>query len=199
MMQQEQAPVTEEAEKRSGSLFRDCRELVYVLAIFMLIYVLCFRMVVVSGDSMNDTLVDGDRLILVSNLLYWEPEAGDIIVASKDSFRNGERIIKRIIATEGQTVDIDFETGEVTVDGKLLVEDYISSPTMLPEGTQFPLTVKEGCVLVMGDNRMDSADSRDPRIGQIDCREILGKAFFLLLPGQDEDHAIDFKRIGVIG
>ncbi len=181
------------------TFFRDAREVIYILAIFMLIYVLFFRMVVVSGDSMNDTLVEGDRLILISNLLYWEPEQGDVIVASKDSFRNGENIIKRVIATEGQTVNIDFTTGEVSVDGVVLEELYISSPTMLDEGMQFPQKVREGCVFVMGDNRMDSLDSRSPSIGQIDCREILGKAVFLLLPGADEEHEQDFTRIGVIG
>ncbi len=183
------------------SFFRDMREMVVILVVFMLVYVLFFRMVVVSGSSMFDTLVHGDRLILISNLIYREPKAGDIIVASKDSFRDGECIIKRIIATEGQTVDIDFFTGSVYVDGELIEEDYIYSPTTLAEGVQFPLTVRNNCVFVMGDNRMDSMDSRNPVIGLIDCREILGKAVFLIFPGSGERGEIDpdFGRIGVIG
>ncbi len=183
------------------SFFRDMREMVVILVVFMLVYVLFFRMVVVSGSSMFDTLVHGDRLILISNLIYREPKAGDIIVASKDSFRDGECIIKRIIATEGQTVDIDFFTGSVYVDGELIEEDYIYSPTTLAEGVQFPLTVSNNCVFVMGDNRMDSMDSRNPVIGLIDCREILGKAVFLIFPGSGERGEIDpdFGRIGVIG
>ncbi len=180
-------------------LFKDIREFVYILAVFMLLYVLCFRMVVVVGDSMYGTLVDGDRLLLLSNVLYQDPKPGDVIVASKDDFRDGECIIKRIIATEGQTVDIDFLTGNVYVDGQLLEEDYISSPTMLPEGTDFPLTVSQGCVFVMGDNRMGSMDSRNPSVGLIDQREILGKAIFILIPGSDHGAVEpDFDRFGVI-
>ncbi len=193
----EQAP--EKPEKKPRSLFRDSRELVYILAFFMLVYVLCFRMVEVVGNSMNDTLVDGDRLLLVSNVLYRNPKQGDIIVASKDSFRGGECIIKRIIAVEGQTVDIDFSTGEVFVDGVLMEEAYISSATTDSEGVTFPLTVEEGCVFVMGDNRGDSMDSRHPSIGLIDEREILGKAILIVLPGWDAAHEKDFGRIGVIG
>lgn len=181
------------------ALFRDARDVLYILVIFMLVYVLFFRAVVVVGNSMYDTLHNGDRLLLISNLIYTEPKQGDIIVASKDSFRNGECIIKRVIATEGQTVDIDFNYGIVYVDGVALDEDYIYSPTLTFEGIHFPLTVDEGCVFVMGDNRMDSKDSRNPEIGLIDEREILGKVIFLLLPGKDGSGKLDFSRIGVIG
>ncbi len=180
-------------------MFLDLREIVLVLTVFMLIYVLCFRTVVVSGSSMKDTLHDGDRLILISSFLYPEPKQGDVVVASKDSFRNGECIIKRVIATEGQTVDINFDTGEVYVDEVLLDEEYIYSGTYMEEGMSFPLTVADGCVFVMGDNRMESLDSRNPVIGMIDCREILGRAVLLLLPGRDPvTGAMDFSRIGVI-
>ena len=154
-------------------------------------------MVIVVGGSMYDTLVNGDRLILISNVLYRNPKAGDIVVASKDSFRDGECIVKRVIATEGQEVDIDFTNGNVYVDGVLQEEDYISTPTMLYEGVSFPLVVEEGCIFVMGDNRMDSKDSRSTEIGLIDCREILGKAVFLLFPGKDAiSGKLDLGRIG---
>lgn len=195
----ENAPL-EKKEPWQKSLFRDARDILYVLAIFMLVYTMFFRTVVVIGDSMYDTLVDGDRLLLISNFIYHNPKQGDIIVASKDSFHNGEGIIKRVIATEGQEVDIDFHTGTVYVDGVALEEDYIYSPTLLEEGVVFPVTVEKGCVFVMGDNRMDSKDSRSPAIGMIDCREILGKAVFLMLPGDDGGtEKRDFGRIGVIG
>ncbi len=197
-VQQPQEKAPEKKLTRAQIFFKDVRDFVFILAIFMTVYVLCFRQVVVVGDSMNHTLVDGDRLLLVSNLFYRTPERGDIIVASKDSFRDGECIIKRVIATEGQTVNIDFTTGNVYVDGVLLEEAYIATPTMLPEGTQFPLTVEAGCVFVMGDNRMDSTDSRNPAVGQIDTREILGKVIFLLFPGADESHDRAFNRIGVV-
>lgn len=204
----EQPSQTEEAvsapkEKtytKAQQFFRDAKDVLYILAVFMLVYVLCFRTVVVVGGSMFDTLVDGDMLLLTSNLIYNEPKQGDIVVASKDSFRNGECIIKRVIATEGQTVDIDFKTGTVYVDGEALTEDYLYTGTYRPEGVSFPLTVDDGCVFVMGDNRMDSKDSRNPEIGLIDEREILGKAIFLLFPGNHEGEVkIDFGRIGVIG
>ena len=127
----------------------------------------------------------GIRLVRMDDTwqLCSAPEYGDIIVACKDSFRDGEPIIKRVIATEGQTVDIDFDNGIVYVDGVALEEEYIYSPTNLAEGMEFPLVVREGCLFLMGDNRMDSRDSRAPEIGQVDEREILGRAFFLAMPG----------------
>ena len=177
----------------------DFHDLVHVLAVFMFIYILLFRVVVVVGPSMYNTLVDGDRLVLISNVLYRNPKQGDIIVASKESFRNGERIIKRVIATEGQWVDINFDTGTVKVDGKILDEPYISTPTVTPEGLTFPLRVEDGCVFVLGDNRALSMDSRHPQIGQIDCREIVGKAIFIFFPGKSVDSGErDFGRIGGI-
>ena len=136
---------------------------------------------------------------MLNNFLYANPKCGDIIVASKDSFKNGEPIIKRIIATEGQTVDIDFEAGIVYVDGNALDEPYVNTPTNLKEGSTFPLTVAEGCVFVMGDNRNDSLDSRSTEIGQIDCREIMGKVLFLAIPGKDPGSGErDFGRIGAL-
>ena len=148
---------------------------------------------------MNSTLVDGDCLILVSGVLAGEPKCGDIIVASKDSYENGTPIIKRVIATEGQTVDIDFKTGTVYVDGKALKENYISTKTTNSEGLVFPITVEEGCIFVMGDNRAFSKDSRSPDIGLIDKREVIGKAVFLVFPGTNAaKQERDYNRIGVL-
>ena len=174
-------------------------DLVFGLVGVLLVFMFLFRMVVVSGPSMMQTLQDGDSLILLSNVLYTNPKYGDIIVASKASFKDGEPIIKRVIATEGQTVDIDFSEGIVYVDGVALEEPYTNTSTNLFEGTTFPLTVKEGCVFVLGDNRNDSMDSRSLHIGQIDKREILGKAIFLAIPGIDEvTEKRDFSRIGAL-
>ena len=175
----------------------DLHDLVYILAGFMVVYMLLFRVIVVVGPSMYNTLVDGDRLILLSNTVYRNPKQGDIIVASKKSFDNGECIIKRIIATEGQTVDIDFQQGVVYVDGVGLEEDYTYTLTTLQEGVRFPQVVPEGCVFVMGDNRNSSKDSRNPQIGFIDEREILGKAVFLLMPGtHGGTEPAQYDRIG---
>lgn len=174
-------------------------DLIYTFAILMVIFLLLFRIVVVSGSSMYNTLMDGDMLLVVSNLFCGDPEPGDIIVASKESFDDGAPIIKRVIATEGQTVDIDFEAGIVYVDDVALEEPYIYTSTTTHGATEFPLVVSEGCVFVMGDNREISRDSRYLEIGQIDCREIIGKAFFLVLPGTHKGaHERDFSRIGVL-
>ena len=174
-------------------------DLVYLLGIGLMILLLFFRIVVVSGSSMKNTLLDGDYLLLLSNTFYHSPEYGDIIVVSKDSFDNGAPIVKRVIATEGQTVDIDFERGVVYVDGEELFESYIAGLTVRDEGVVFPLVVDEDCVFVMGDNRLVSQDSRSPEIGLIDSREIMGKAIFLFLPGTDRGNVNrDFSRIGVL-
>ena len=169
-----------------------------LIAIFLL-FLLVFRVIVVSQDSMFSTLWDGDYLLLLNNVFYHEPEQGDIVVISKKTFDDGRPIIKRIIATEGQTVDIDFENGIVYVDGEALQEDYINNLTTNDEGMAFPLTVEDNCIFVLGDNRGVSLDSRSPQIGQIDRREILGKALFLMIPGTHHGQfPQDFSRIGVV-
>ena len=186
-----------EGESFASSVLQYLHDLVFMLAIIMVVFLLFFRMVVVSGPSMYSTLWDGDWLLVLSNVFYQNPEKGDIIIASKQSYNQGEPIVKRVIATEGQKVDIDFKKGIVYVDGKEIVEPYIIGSTTDFEGVRFPLTVEEGCVFVMGDNREDSMDSRDPAIGLIDKREIIGKVIFLFFPGQDRLYQRDFDRIGV--
>ena len=175
-------------------------DLIYILTAVVLLCLLCFRVVVVTGSSMYNTLIDGDYLLLISSTFYRQPQQGDIIVASKDSFDGGKPIVKRVIATEGQFVDIDFETGTVYVDGVALEEAYTYTKTTLDEGVSFPLRVETGHVFVLGDNRDRSKDSRSPEIGQVDHREILGKAIFLFMPGTDGGNdPLDFSRIGVLG
>ena len=191
-------PSDKEKDSWQKSVLLYLHDLVYMLCAIMLVFLLLFRMVIVSGSSMYDTLRDGDWLILISNVFYQEPESGDIIVASKDSFNDGEAIVKRVIATEGQIVDIDFNAGIVYVDGVALDEPYAYTPTNISEGMTFPLLVRENCVFAMGDNRNESKDSRHPDIGQIDKREILGKAIFLMVPGADEHNQREFDRIGVL-
>lgn len=183
------------------SLILYLHDLVYVLAVVMILFLLLFRIMIVSGSSMYATLLDGDWILVASSVLYHDPQPGDIIVASKESFNDGEPIVKRVIATEGQTVDIDFETGIVYVDGVALQEDYTYTPTNIQEGNAFPITIAQGCIFVLGDNRNGSKDSRHPDIGMIDTRQVLGKAVFLLFPGSDGDRGAAhraFDRIGVI-
>ena len=173
-------------------------DVIFGLVAVLLVFMLGCRVVIVSGPSMRQTLQSGDGILLLSNVFYNNPKYGDIVVASKDSFKEGEPIVKRIIATEGQTIDIDFTKGIVYVDGKALDEPYTNTPTNLPEGVSFPLTVSEGCVFVMGDNRNDSWDSRSHDIGLIDRRQIIGRVIFVLFPGVSEDtQKRDFTRIGV--
>ena len=174
-------------------------DLLNMLTVVLLVFLLFFRVIVVSGDSMYSTLLDGDYLLLLGNLFYQQPEHGDIVVISKQSFDNGKPIVKRVIAIEGQTVDIDFDQAIVYVDGIALEEPYINSPTSFNEGMVFPLTVAEDCIFVLGDNRGVSRDSRDPLIGQIDRREVLGKAILLMMPGTSHgDLSRDLGRMGVI-
>ena len=183
----------------SKTLLPYLSNIAFVFFLLIVIFTLCFRITCVDGRSMNNTLMDGDYVLLLNDFLCGDYEQGDVIVASKESFRNGERIIKRVIATEGQWVDINFDTGTVKVDGKILDEPYISTPTVTPEGLTFPLRVEDGCVFVLGDNRELSMDSRHPQIGQIDCREIVGKAIFIFFPGKSVDSGErDFGRIGGI-
>lgn len=186
-------------QERKETILLYLHDFVIWLVAILLIFLLLFRVVVVSGPSMNDTLVHGDYLLLLNNVFYTDPKQGDIIVAAKSSFKDGEPIIKRVIATEGQWVDIDFDAGIVYVNGTALEEPYTKTPTNIFEGVGFPLMVDEGCIFVMGDNRNESKDSRSLEIGLIDKREVLGKAIFLFLPGKDvPTEQMNFKRIGAL-
>ena len=172
-----------EKTEGTGSILEYLHDVVYILALILVLFTFCMRVVIVSGSSMFSTLVDGDYLLLINRPLCGELEQGDIVVASMERFKDGEPIVKRVVATEGQTVEIDFRAGIVYVDGVALEEEYTYTPTHLSEGMEFPLVVEEGCLFLMGDNRGDSRDSRAPEIGLVDEREILGRAVFLLMPG----------------
>ena len=174
-------------------------DLLWMLAVILFAFLVFFRIIVVSGPSMRQTLLDGDYLLLYSNLFYHQPQRGDVVVVSKQSYDNGKPIVKRVIATEGQIVDMDFDNGLVYVDGYPLEEDYTNTLTNLDEGAIFPQIVEKGCVFVMGDNRNNSKDSRSLEIGQVDKREILGKVALLLYPGTDGGtQARDMQRIGKV-
>ncbi len=153
--------------------------LVTALVGCILVFLFIGRVIGVDGNSMNPTLLNNDKII-ISNLFY-EPKIGDVIVLTKRSF-SSEPIVKRVIATEGQTIDIDFDTGEVWRDGKLLDEPYINEPTHRYYDVNFPATVPEGCIFVMGDNRNRSTDSRASSIGFVDKRCILGRVYCEILP-----------------
>jgi len=164
----------------------------------VVLFTFVIRLIGVDGHSMVPTLQHGDRMLVLNSMLYHDYQYGDIVVLRKESFLH-EPVVKRVIATEGQTVDIDFLNGCVYVDGVLLKEDYINELTLKDYGTAFPLTVPEGSIFVMGDNRNHSNDSRDPALGTVDTRCVIGKAVLLVFPGEDSVTEIrDFSRIGVI-
>lgn len=174
-------------------------DMIFMLVIVMAVLMLFLRVIVVDGPSMENTLLNGDYMLLVGNMFYKDPSYGDIVVVSKQAYDNGKPIVKRVIATAGQTVDIDFNLGQVYVDGELLDEDYINDYTYREEGTVFPLTVPEGEVFLMGDNRNHSNDSRDSSLGTVDTRLLIGKAVFLVFPGRDYlTEQREFGRIGLL-
>lgn len=152
---------------------------VVALVVCVLLFSFFVRLVDVVGSSMYPTLEDNDKMV-VSNLFY-TPKAGDIIVFRKDTFKD-EPLVKRVIATAGQTVDIDFASGTVYVDGEPLAEPYVNEPTYTVEDFTGAVTVPEGCIFVMGDNRNASTDSRTDTIGCVDTRYVMGKVYFTVFP-----------------
>lgn len=184
---------------RGRDLYEWIQSLVGSVLVVVAIFTFGIRMLGVDGHSMLNTLQHGDRLMVVNPIFYHDYKYGDIVILRKTGVFDNEPIVKRVIATGGQTVDINFSEGVVYVDGEALEEDYIREPTYTAEGTEFPLTVPEGSIFVMGDNRNGSSDSRDYRLGTVDTRYVIGKAAFLLFPGLDYDtEKRNFSRIGVI-
>ena len=182
-MNMNENPVIQEPEKdkrKSGSEALDWLQcIVSAVIAAVLIFTFAVRTITVVGSSMVPTLEEGN-LLIVSKLFY-QPKNGDIVVLRKASFMN-DPIVKRVIATAGQTVDIDFEEGIVYVDGAALDEPYVNSLTFEQEDFAEPVTVPEGQLFVMGDNRNRSTDSRDSRVGCVDTRYLIGRVLFRIAP-----------------
>ena len=156
--------------------------LISAALVLVLIFSFFFRIIQVDGRSMVPTLANGDKLIVWG--AGYRPARGDVVIV--DSYTTyGKPLVKRVIATGGDTVDIDYETGTVQVNGEVLQEDYIAERTYLGYDVEFPYTVPEGELFVMGDNRNESLDSRSSYIGCIDERDILGKVLVRFLPLTD--------------
>lgn len=190
----------EKTEKKKSSLRETveyAESLAVVFVVMLLIFTFIARPATVDGESMMPTLQNGERLV-ISNLFY-EPTAGDIVVLCGEADREeGKNLIKRIIATEGQTIDIDFEAGEVYVDGQKLDEPYILEQTYLDEGTEFPLTVPEGEIFVMGDNRNGSRDSRSLTVGTVKEEYIVGRVLFRFFPFDRFGKISDTGRLNIV-
>ena len=171
-------------EVREHNSGKEMYDWVYSLIIALIICVIIFaffiRVIDVVGTSMNPTLNNNDKM-LVSGLLY-KPSVGDVVVFKKDEYDPDKALVKRVIAVEGQEINMDFEKGIVYINGQSIVEDYILEPTMNKLDFIGPKTVPEGCVFVMGDNRNASVDSRKKEIGMVDTRLILGKAYYVIYP-----------------
>ncbi len=150
------------------------------MLVLTIIFTLFFRINLVKGESMEPTLKENDRI--VTSARGYKPQRGDVVVLSGAKGIN-ETIVKRIIAVGGDKVDINFTTGIVTVNG--VEEEYTDSLTVQQFDIAFPITVPEGCVFVLGDNRAKSLDSRSTEIGCIDERYIVGKVLFRFFPLKD--------------
>ena len=162
----------------------------------VLIFIFIGRTIGVDGRSMIQTLRQNDRVV-ISNLFY-SPDNGDIIVFQSPSEQFEFPLVKRVIAVAGQTINIDFENGYVYVDDVLINEPYINTITTARYDFIGPVTVPNGYVFVLGDNRNSSTDSRDNAVGMVDTRYILGKVLFVLIPGVDEIGDRDWNRFGFI-
>ena len=159
------------------NVFEVFQAIISALVVITILFIFAFRVVNVDGTSMKPTLQNNDKVV-VSTVGY-EAQRGDIVViSSTDGLK--EPIIKRIVAVGGDTVDINFTTGVVTVNGT--EEDYTDELTSQQFDIAFPITVPEGTVFVLGDNRGNSLDSRSTRVGCVDERLIVGKVLFRFFP-----------------
>lgn len=185
-------------DRLEDTVYDWARSLIAAVVGVVLLFTFLVRLIGVSGPSMQNTLYTGDR-ILVLNSLLCDFQPGDVVVVNAYNAPLDETLVKRIIAVGGQTVDIDFITGTVYVDGEALDEPYIKEPTYTADGVSFPLTLEEDEVFIMGDNRNHSTDSRSIQLGPVKEGYIQGKAVFLLFPGVTPDSETrEWSRIGLI-
>ena len=169
-------------EKKKTTIREDIFDWIESMAIsifiVVIIFTFIFRIVQVSGRSMVPTLQNNDRIITTN--LFYEPAAGDVIVCNSLGLK--KTIVKRIIGVAGDTIDINFDEGKVYRNGVEIKEDYINNITKRHYDVKFPITVPEGSVFVLGDNRDESLDSRSSEVGFIDTEQITGKVIMRIFP-----------------
>ena len=167
-------------KKVTDYMFDLTRTIIFVFAFMSVIFTFIIRYANVVGNSMLDTLHSDDK-ILMTNFMY-KPKCGDIVAINAEN-QIEKRIIKRVIATEGQTLVVDYSKNAVYVDGIQIDEPYVSSITREPSNPlQIPYVIPEGYIFVMGDNRIISLDSRDKSIGLVSVNDVIGKAQFIVYP-----------------
>lgn len=188
-----------EPETLENTIYCWAQALITAVVGVVLLFTFGFRLIGVSGPSMQDTLYTGDRL-LVLNAMFCDFKAGDVVVINDYNAELNDTLVKRIIAVGGQTVDIDSSSGTVYVDGAALDESYTKGVTAANDGTVFPLKLKEDEVFVMGDHRDHSTDSRSSRLGPVKEGYLQGKALLILTPGKNpETGESEWSRVGLIG
>lgn len=163
--------------KFSVFLFEVCESVIYgliVMAVFMIFF---FRIISISGVSMLDTLHDFDK-VLIKRFNY-KPMCGDVVVIKRGQYLD-QPLVKRVIATEGQTLKIDYDNQSVIVDGAKTREDYLKEPMIYRNDDYIPEKIPKGYCFVMGDNRNVSLDSRSGAVGLIENKNVVGKAVFIV-------------------
>ena len=194
MAKQTQSAKAAEKPSAEANIFEWVEMVVLSACLILLIFTFVLRPARVDGNSMQETLHNGEML-LISDIAY-KPQRGDILVFQKINSTHPAPIVKRVIATEGETVDIDFDTWTVTVtdvygEAHVLEESYrkLATDARVTSNLEYPVKVGEGQLFVMGDNRNHSLDSRSSSIGLVDENEVIGKVLFRFFP---------FNKVGTV-
>ena len=193
MVPEKNVPKKDSKKEKFAKMYDTLEVVAVAVVIVLVIFTFFGRMSTVDGTSMLDTLEENERLILWD--FFYTPKTGDIIVFQQSGMFFDEPLVKRVIATEGQTLKIDFDNWLVWVDGELLNETYVKREigrTMKVDGykTMYAdmmnengeITIPEGYIFVMGDNRNHSSDSRFSGVGLVRVEDVMGRVIFRLFP-----------------